>query len=301
MPTIFHAPISRKQFLQVSTGMLGAMTVGVLSRTSHANDSDKPDVFQLALLSDTHIPQNPAETYRGFAPTENLAKVVVGVRAWAPAGAIINGDAARLAGYREDYQQLQKLLTPLADSTPVYIGLGNHDDRKNFFEVFEKADPSEIAQKVNGKHVLVVEHPHVRTIVLDSLLYVDRTAGLLGKSQREWLARYLTEADSRPTVLFVHHSLGDGDGELLDVERLFRIVEPHKNVKAIFYGHSHRYRIERRGGLTLVNLPATGYNFGDSEPVGWIAAEFDPAGVNLTLHAVGGNQADHGKTSRVDW
>src|SRR2546422_5539601 len=45
----------------------------------------------------------------------------------------------------------------------------------------------------------------------------------------------------RPTLLFVHHTLGDGDGELLDVQRLFELVRPQRKVKAIFYGHSHKY------------------------------------------------------------
>ena len=32
--------------------------------------------LRLALLSDTHIPADPADGYRGFSPVDNLAKVV---------------------------------------------------------------------------------------------------------------------------------------------------------------------------------------------------------------------------------
>src|SRR5206468_5857710 len=101
--------------------------------------------------------------------------------------------------------------------------------------------PSGNRQKVAGKHVLVIERPSMRLIVLDSLFYVNKAAGLLGKAQRDWLDRYLEASDDQPTVIFVHHTLGDGDGDLLDVERLFRLTRPHKTVKAIIYGHSHKY------------------------------------------------------------
>ena len=67
----------------------------------------------------------------------------------------------------------------------------------------------------------------------------------LGKAQRQWLADFLAGSDDRPTVLFVHHTLGDGDGDLLDINRLYRLVRPHRKVKAIFYGHSHEYAIDR--------------------------------------------------------
>ena len=75
----------------------------------------------------------------------------------------------------------------------------------------------------------------------------------------------------------------------------------HRKVKAIFYGHSHRYHVERKRGIQLINLPAVGYNFHDAEPVGWIDAVFDRKGVNLTLRALGGNTEADGQTRRVKW
>ena len=211
-----------------------------------------------------------------------------------------SGDVARLEGKLADYEQVRTLLQPLADVAPIGMGLGNHDDRQNFGQVFPSAGPF-ADQSVSGKHVVVFEHAVVRVIVLDSLLYVNEVAGLLGKQQREWLAGYLTEQDNRPTVLFVHHTLGDEDGELLDVERLYAIVEPHRNVKAIFFGHSHRYELTRRGRLHLVNLPAVGYNFSDNQPVGWVEGMFHETACALTLRAIGGNRADDGRTITLDW
>ncbi len=216
-----------------------------------------------------------------------------------PECAILNGDAARLTGELGDYQEVKQLLAPLAAEAPIYIGLGNHDHRDNFSKVFDQL--ASRRQSVKGKHVLEVTWPTLRFIVLDSLLYVDRVAGLLGKVQREWLGQFLEKSDDRATVLFVHHTLGDGDGDLLDAERLFALVRPHKKVKAVFYGHSHEYSFREDQGIQLVNLPAVGYNFADKEPVGWVDARFSAAGAELTLRAFGGNLAGHGQTTSISW
>ncbi len=112
----------------------------------------------------------------------------------------------------------------------------------------------------------------VRLILLDSLAFPHYVPGLLGKQQREWLDSYLTAPSTIPTLLFVHHTLDDGDQALLDFEKLLSIAQKHRQVKAIFYGHSHIYKSDTVQGLHLVNLPAVGYNFRDSAPVGWVQA-----------------------------
>ena len=137
-------------------------------------------------------------------------------------------------------------------------------------------------------------------MLLDSLLATDVTPGQLGSAQRTWLASQLAAA-SAPTVILVHHTLGRNDGELVDAERLFEVLRPHRHVKAIMFGHSHKYEVTEREGLQLINLPAVGYNFVDSEPVGWIDSVWTEEGVDLTLRAIGGNQAANGQTTSVHW
>jgi hypothetical protein len=87
----------------------------------------------------------------------------------------------------------------------------------------------------------------------------------------------------------------------VDADRLFAIIRPHRQVKAIFYGHSHAWNISERAGVKLINLPALGYNFWEGEPVGWVEARFRRHGVDLTLRAIAGNRAQDGQTSRVFW
>lgn len=299
MPGIFYQPVDRRRFLTLASQSFAALTLSTGLRGLGGEPAANDGPAHLALLSDTHIPADPKNGYRDFLPQENLKTVVPQVAAVRPDGVILNGDAARLSGELADYDAVKALLAPLAAQSPIFIGLGNHDDRENFEKTFQR--PSGDLQKVSGKHVLVIDRPGMRFIVLDSLLHVNKTPGHLGKAQRLWLGQYLEAADDRPVVIFVHHTLGDGDGELLDVEALFKLVRPQRKVKAIVYGHSHKYAFAEDDGLHLINIPAVGYNFNDAEPVGWVDAKFTGKGADFTLKAIGGNRANDGKTTSLAW
>ena len=295
MPGIYDKTIDRKQFLISAIGAVGAVTLSPAVRAQTVSEKS----LRVAVLSDTHTPADETNEYRGFFPQRNLKAIVPQVADSNCECAIINGDAARLTGELADYEVLKDSLKPVAEKMPIFIGLGNHDHRGNFHQVLGKTPESN--RGVSGKHTLVIESEVVQIVVLDSLFYVDEVAGLLGKAQRTWLAEFLKTADDRPIVIFVHHTLGDGDGELLDVDRLFDIIKPYRQVQAIFYGHSHRYHIHERNGVKLVNLPAIGYNFNDKEPVGWIDANFTTTGVAMKLNAIAGNLEGNGKTTTLHW
>jgi 3',5'-cyclic-AMP phosphodiesterase len=299
MPAIFFEPMDRRRFLNRASRTLAALSLVTETQIMAAESSTSEPAVHLALVSDAHVPADPANEYRKFFPWENLKAIVPQIIEAQPQGLILSGDAARLTGEIADYEALKKLLVPVAERMPVYLGLGNHDHRENFFKVFGRQTPE--AQVVPGKHVLAIEHPVVRLVVLDSLLYSNHVAGLLGKAQRDWLAKYLDKTDARPTVLFFHHTLGDGDDDLLDSDRLYLLLKPHKKVKAIFYGHSHEYGLHKEQGLHLVNLPAAGYNFSDREPVGWVDSVFTASGVTLRLKALAGNRSRDGELTTLTW
>ena len=299
MPAVFYQPIDRRQFLGRAAEALAVLGLASSVKTWAAGSAGETTPVHLALLSDTHVAADPKFENRKFLPCENLKTVVAQVGDARPEAVILNGDVAKAAGEIEDYEAVKKLLAPLAAQMPVYIGLGNHDHRDNLGKVLDS--DAAVRPAVAGKRVRVIERPAIRVLLLDSLLYTNQTAGLLGKAQREWLGHYLETSDPRSTVLFVHHTLGEGDGDLLDVERLFRIIQPHRKVKAIFYGHSHEFALDEKEGVHLVNVPAVGYNFKESEPVGWVEARFTPTGVELILRAVGGNRSQDGKVTSLAW
>jgi 3',5'-cyclic AMP phosphodiesterase CpdA len=284
MPFATVPQLSRRSFSLALAGSIAARAAGEQARW--------------ALLSDTHIPADASNEYRGFRPVDNLKKVAPQVEQWKPEGVMICGDLARLEGLPGDYAALKQLLTPILNQAPVAMALGNHDHRENFLAGF---GVQKGAQTLKARHVVSVDAGPVRMVVLDSLVAPNSTPGLLGKAQRQWLADHLDASDGKPVIICVHHTLDDSDGALLDAPRLFDVIRTRRKVKAVLYGHSHEHKYETLDGIHLVNLPAIGYNFRDSEPVGWVEGVFRGDGAALTLRAFAGNQAASGKTVELKW
>ena len=290
--------MNRRAFVKTGLAAVGALATIVTGCSPSLRKSGRQPA-RWALLADTHIPEDVNNNYRGFYPYQNLQKVVPDIISASPDGVVIAGDLARLTGQLGDYDNLKKLLGPIAEERPVFMALGNHDNRDNFVKVFDEI-PGE-KQPVKGKHIVVANNLTTRLIILDSLFYVNKVPGLLGKAQRQWLQNYLKECDETPTILCFHHTLGDDDGDLLDVPRLFSIIKPIRKVKAILYGHSHAYGFSEFEGIHLINLPAVGYNFSDTEPIGWVQANLTAKGADFTLHAIAGSMNKDGSVTRLTW
>lgn len=271
--------------------VLGALAVAATSKAA--------ETAKWAWLSDTHLAEDVAETYRGFRVEEMTRRAVQGVLRSDVSAAMINGDLARLKGLPGDYAMLARLMTPLSEKLPVAMTLGNHDDRQAFQQGVAQKPGS--AQPVTGKHVSVLETGGWRWILLDSLLSPNITPGQLGKAQRTWLKEYLDRPATAPAILFVHHTLDDNDGSLVDADALLSLVRGKKAVKAIVYGHSHTYKLDHAEGCHLINLPAVGYNFADREPTGWLEVHATREGATLTLHATGGNVSGNGQKRSIHW
>ena len=292
--------MNRRRFLKVGLATTG-FVLGA-RRYVLGGESGEAGQVRWAFLSDTHIPAQEGATPSGhhyFGPHANLRKVICEVVEYSPAGAVITGDLARLQGLQGDYEQLKGLLAGLGESIPAFCAMGNHDDRGVFLNVFDK--PGGDRQNVPGKFVTVLEVGPVRLVLLDSLFFVNKAPGLLGKAQRDWLVRYLAACDERPTLMCVHHTLGDNDGDLLDADRMFQILADVRKVKGVIYGHSHRYGFSQHADLHLINLPVTGYSFNAGMPVGWVQAELGPQGGAFTLRTVNGPSDLDGQTTHVVW
>lgn len=283
--------LNRRGFLKSLALAAGVAALG----PARVFGEDRDECTRWAFLSDTHVAADPDNRYRGFYPYRNLEEVAGQIAYTPPDGVIITGDLARLHGQIEAYENLKKLLTPITERRPVYLGLGNHDKRDDFSRAF--ATGAGDIRTVEDKHVVTAVAGPMRLIVLDSLI-TDRAAGLLGRSQRMWLSNYLATSDDRPTILFFHHQPRI---DLLDSRRLFDIIRPVGKVKAVVYGHSHKFEFSEYKGIHLINLPATGYNMSQRQPVGWVEARLTEQGGDFTLHTIGGDRENDGCCERLVW
>ncbi|HNY78226.1 MAG: metallophosphoesterase [Sedimentisphaerales bacterium] len=295
MTNQFEQRLDRRQFLKTALAVAGGITTfGV--NPSFAGAGQEPAHW--AFLSDTHIAGDPDHKFLGFCPYQNLREICHQIEARPPDGLVVTGDLARLRGHAEDYKNLRELVAPIAQKRPIHLATGNHDDRENLLHAFQK--PNYPTWTVNGKHMLTVDAGPVKLIVLDSLLFVDLPWGRLGKGQRRWLEMYLHACDEAPVVLMLHHPVLGMDA-LWDAKSLLKIVKPMAKVKAIVYGHSHRFAFSEYEGIHLINLPATGFTGYSSQPVGWVEARLAKDEGLFTLHALEGNTRLNGQTTRLRW
>lgn len=253
------------------------------------------DFARWAFLSDTHIHADPMYRFRGFCTHLNLRKTVDQIGDEIPEGVVITGDLARSRGGADAYENVKALLAPISRERPVHLAIGNHDDRDSFLTAFTG---SAHTGGIKDKYITTAMAGPIRLVLLDTLLYVNTFPGMLGNLQRIWLETYLRMSDDTPTILCFHHT---PRADLLDIRRLFEIITPVRKVKALIFGHSHKYQFSQVEGIHCINLPATGYNFTGSQPVGWVEARLTAHAGEFVLHAVGGNTRQHGAVRFLRW
>ncbi|MGC1272077.1 MAG: metallophosphoesterase [Planctomycetaceae bacterium] len=298
-------PISRRSFLSRSAAAAIAVTCG---RSVFAAETDVDSDF-IALLSDTHIPSDPATTARGVNMTDHLAgtvKTLVTLKR-RPAAVLINGDCAYLKGLPKDYENFATLVRPLSEAgLPLHLTMGNHDARGPLYDAIAALRPA--APPVESKHVSVVSTPHADWILLDSLMETDVVTGELGAAQLKWLKSMLSAGGEKPAIVMAHHNPqfeppaeGKVWGGLKDTNVLFDLLESQPRVKAFVYGHSHNWSIDRRGRLHLVNLPPVAYVFAEGKPNGWVEARTRKGGLDLRLNTHDDQHPQNGETVSLAW
>ena len=293
-------PISRRRFLLQSVGGASAVLLG--QRVGLGAREVNPNRF--ALLADTHIDGDPATEARGVVMAEHfqLVRQELLSDGAGHAAALVGGDCAYLTGQSQDYVTLLRLLEPLREAgMPVHLALGNHDNRERLWSALEQRGTC--PQAIVERHLTVIQSPHANWFVLDSLDETDKTPGVLGQQQIDWLGEALDQNPQKPALLMVHHNLDwrEGTTGLTDTEQLFQVCEKRSQVKAIFYGHTHHVSFTQKQGIHLVNLPPVAYVFREGDPSGWVDAEVRQDGIDLRLRSVDPSHPLHDKVTKLDW
>jgi len=320
---VYLPPISRRRFLTGSFAAAAALAFG----QGGALPKGKGDEHSVALLSDIHIAANPNQIERAVNMTHNLKTVTDEILAWPqrPGRVFINGDLAFISGTKHDYAALLGLLSPLREEgLPIHLAMGNHDDRGNFWKVLRASKT--VQQSLPGRQAAIVRAPEANWFVLDSLIHTLTTPGRLGEAQRAWLAGALDANTDKPALILIHHQpallvggkTGSGAEEtaelfammaggrngsgLEDAAELLAILRPRRQVKAWFFGHTHRWgAYQDESGIHLINLPPTAYLFDEGRPNGWVHAAVQDGGARLELRCLDHAHKDHGQVVNLAW
>jgi len=300
---LYLPPITRRQFV---AGSLAASTVSLLAEQLPAANRQF-DADRFALLSDIHISKNSEKIYSmaGIAVNmaESLAQAIREILALdpLPATAIIAGDCADQIGLSGDYTVVADLLTPLRVSgVSVHMMLGNHDHRENFFNAFPEVKPKG-EPDVLGKHVSMVASPHANWFLLDTLEGTNESSGTLGKAQLDWIDATLSDHADKPALVIGHHDPARRKAALVDFDALYKVMVSHKQVKAYFYGHTHRWEHPFGDRIHLINLPTTAWIFDVRQPRGWVDARVHADGVTLVLNTLNKNDPANSETVQLSW
>lgn len=295
----------RRQFLSTVAACSATAVLATMPQTSLFGQ-DRDTEF-LALLSDTHIPDNPDVVARDVNMTNNLRTVVSQITQLAtkPAHLFINGDCAYLKGMPEDYKNLAQCLAPLADAQiPVHLTMGNHDDRAPLYEALKNQRPKE--SLVQSKHVSIIEGRFANWFLLDSLDKVNVVSGALGAEQLEWLTRELKQRRDKPALVMAHHNPqfeapeeGKSWFGISDTASLFELLDSMPHVKAFIFGHSHTWKYSKRNSLHLVNLPPVAYVFENTQPNGWVEAIVNATSVRFRLQSLDAKHPKHNDTVEI--
>jgi 3',5'-cyclic AMP phosphodiesterase CpdA len=296
-----HLPaISRRRFLvrSLAGGAALALSPGLLA----AGKRTDPDSW--ALLSDIHLAADRGLLAHGINMTDHFTSVSRELLALPkrPAGVFITGDCAFNSGQTGDYRLVAELLKPVRGAQmPVYLALGNHDNRERFWEALkaEKAAPRPLADR----QVALLRTPQANWFVLDSLENTLSTPGWLGPEQLDWLAKALDANPDKPALVLVHHNPGlTGNIGLKDTAALFEVIRPRKQVKGYVFGHTHAWKVwQDESGIHLINLPPVAYVFTPGEPAGWVHATLESKGIRLELRCVDPAHKSHGQVVNLQW
>ncbi len=291
----------RREFLRRA-----ALASAGLFATRELFAADSAASSRWALLSDPHIGPKVESVNRDTNMADHLRASVTEVLATKSplAGVFINGDCALKAGLPDEYTTFTSLVKPFSEAgLPLHMTLGNHDDRTNFWKALNVA--SDAARPVRSKHVSVVKSTLVNWFLLDSLDVVDKAPGRLEPAQRDWLAKSLDAHSDKAALVMVHHNPHldptKPNTSLQDTAELFEVLLPRQHVKALFFGHSHKWDVKEKDGLHLVNLPAVAYPFAKEQPTGWVDCLLNAGGTTLELRAHNDQHPAHGKKTELKW
>jgi len=183
--------------------------------------------MRLVQITDCHLHADPAARGRIGVPLRQLEAVIEAVNRERPDRVVVSGDISQ-DETAASYELAERTLSRL-DAPWCWLP-GNHDRTDLMAE--RRALPDELDLGV------------WRALLLDTQV-CGREGGELGLERLAALDARLA-GDDRPTLVFMHHPpLPVGTAwldeiGLADAEAFWRLLAPHRQVRAVCFGHIHQ-------------------------------------------------------------
>jgi 3',5'-cyclic AMP phosphodiesterase CpdA len=215
-------------------------------------------ILTIAQITDLHVttPDDPLNSTRN---DERLGRVLAAIHRLRPRPVAIfaSGDLVD-RGAPAEYVRLQAVLK--SSEIPIYFGVGNHDARGPFLEAL--AGPWARADD-NGFIQYAVEFDDLRVIMCDTL-DEGHHGGAFCEKRAAGLARLLDARPDAPTLVLLHHPPVDSGISWMDpaddrgwIERLRKVLQGRRQIRALTAGHLHRGFSTSFAGHPMIVSPAT--------------------------------------------
>jgi 3',5'-cyclic AMP phosphodiesterase CpdA len=213
--------------------------------------------LKFIVMSDLHLVRE-GELSLTLDTAERLEQAVEAVNArYGDADfCVLAGDLADV-GEAAAYERLKRITERL--SIPVFITLGNHDDRPTFLEVFGTEYAAE-----TGKVDKVIDIKGYRVILLDSS-EPGRVDGVLTEGQIDWLRARLGEAAAMPVIVILHHNANalhiESDNiRMLEEGPFLDALKTHPDIRQVIAGHVHLTSVATYRGIPFTTLAGGHYS-----------------------------------------
>jgi Icc protein len=241
--------------------------------------------LRLIQFTDTHLYGEADGKLRGVATYPALLAAIEHARAryWPCQAILATGDLVQ--DDPDGYARFREVFAGLG--VPVYCIPGNHDE------------PQAMARTLQGAPFQlggVARWPGWVVVMLDSFLAGKAQGRLSRKSLEELDAALKANAGLHALVCLHHHPVAMHSRWLDQVglenpDEFFAVLDRHRNVRGVLWGHVHQIHDEERKGVQLLSTPSTcaqflpqsdnfaidrrppGYRWLDLHPDGRIASE----------------------------
>jgi len=217
-------------------------------------------VINLLQITDSHLTKDAEGELLGVNTRESLRAVLGLVKAniaernhAQPDCILATGDLAQDAS-PEAYHCFKSQIDDFG--CPSNWFPGNHDDREVMRDVIGSGPELDKIIRIEGWQI----------IMLDSSV-TGAVHGFLEKGELDILESALSERPDLHSLVCMHHHPVSIDSEWLDKigvhnrDAFFEVIDRHKNVRAVLWGHIHQQLDDVRDSISLHATPSTCIQF----------------------------------------